>query len=111
MGLTQKYRKGDRFIAKLVDVLEDEKGTRYVLDLGGIKADYTKEELVAMEYVPVYESTGELENAGFGIKRFAEGYLCGYEAAKRDVMKALGIRDEAYGYKRAKRDVIEALEE
>ena len=31
MGLTQKYRKGDRFIAKLVDVLEDEKDTRYVL--------------------------------------------------------------------------------
>lgn len=110
MGLTQKYRKGDRFIAKLVDVLEDEKGTRYVLDLGGIKADYTKEELVAMEYVPVYESTGELENAGFALKRFTDGYFCGYEAAQHAVIKALGIKDESYGYERAKKKILEALE-
>lgn len=110
MGIIQKYRVGDRFIARLDEIIDDGKDVRYVLDLGGLKTYYTKHELARMKYLPIYMTTEGARIVEDGAEMYERGFRQGYRSAKLDVMKALGIEDAEHGYRRAKEAVIKALD-
>lgn len=109
MGILQKYRVGDRFIAKLVEI-EDGGNCRYVLALGKVKAAYSKDELDSMVYLPIWETSEAVETSDKVKEAQEEGFRKGYELAKVHVADALGIEDADTGYERAKRKIMKALE-
>ena len=113
MGIMHKYREGDRFFARLVEIHnegEDPGDSRYILELGGVRTGYSKRELDAIECMPVYETTGAAEISGMMQAKYMQGYNAGLADAKKIVMDALGIRDEQAGYERAKQQVMKLFE-
>jgi len=114
MGIIRKYREGDRFFARLVEIhseSEDPGDDRYILELGGVRTGYSKRELDMIECMPVYETTGEAEAATLMKAKYMQGYNDGLTDAKKIVMEALGIRGEQAGYERAKQQVMKLFEE
>ena len=107
MGIMHEYREGDRFLATLVKIHDEGEGEkRYILDMGGVRTDYSKRELDAIACMPVYMTTGKAEEAALMHEKYMQGYREGFEDAKRTVMDALGIAGEQAGYERAKSMVL-----
>ena len=77
MGIKIKYRKGDKFMAELVEIDGDE----YIVKFGGKRIRMKKESLDVMECVPVYFSTEKIERANEMRRMYREGYSDGLETA------------------------------